>query len=154
MEKKLDGITSGEMIVAAIYSLSQKIMLLYSNAVLRETGLNWQDWRILRAVVSLQSCRAQDICEECGIKKSHVSNGLARLEERGHISRIKNEKDKRSRVVISTESGQKLVARARPKLHQLEAQISDQPDIGDPTILLDSLKLYQKKLGKLLEADG
>jgi hypothetical protein len=69
MGQNLNGMTSGEMIFATIYSLSQKIMMLYSKAVLRETGLNWQDWRILRAVVSLQSCRAQDICEEIGIKK-------------------------------------------------------------------------------------
>ena len=89
MAKELNTISSGEMLVAAIYSLSQKIMMLYSKAVFRETGLNWQDWRILRAVVALQSCRAQDICRESGIQKTHVSTALARLEEQGHISRKK-----------------------------------------------------------------
>lgn len=150
MEKDLDGITSGEMIVASIYSLAQKIMLLYSKAVLRETGLNWQDWRILRAVVSLQSCRAQDICSESGIKKAHVSNGLARLEERGHISRIENKRDGRSKIVVSTEQGQALVARARPKLQELEAKISHPPETGDADALLTSLESYRTELGKLL----
>jgi len=142
--------TSGEMIVATIYSLSQKIMMLYSGAIFRETGLNWQDWRILRAVVSLQSCRAQDICEESGIQKTHVSTGLARLEEQGHISRKKNKGDGRSRIVMSTEQGLELVERARPKLQQLEERISDQPEISDPGALLDSLETYQKQLGRLL----
>ena len=150
MEKNIDGISSGEMIVASIYSLAQKIMLLYSKAVLRETGLNWQDWRILRAVVSLQSCRAQDICEESGIKKAHVSNGLARLEERGHISRVINKSDGRSRIVESTEQGQQLVARARPKLQELDAKITLPPDTGDPDALLTSLESYKTELGKLL----
>ncbi len=138
------------MIVATIYSLSQKIMMLYSGAIFRETGLNWQDWRILRAVVSLQSCRAQDICEESGIQKTHVSTGLARLEEQGHISRKKNKGDGRSRIVMSTEQGLELVERARPKLQQLEERISDQPEISDPGALLDSLETYQKQLGRLL----
>ena len=151
MAKEMDGTTSGEMIVASIYSLSQKIMMLYSRAVFRETGLNWQDWRILRAVVALQSCRAQDICEESGIQKTHVSTGLARLEEQGHISRKKNKGDGRSRIVMSTEQGLELVARARPKLRQLEEKISDRPEIGDPGALLDSLETYQKELGRLLE---
>lgn len=153
MEDNLKGMTSSEMIVAAIYSLSQKIMMLYSNAVLRETGLNWQDWRILRAVVSLQSCRAQDICGESGIKKAHVSTGLARLEESGHISRIKNKGDGRSRIVTSTKQGQQLVARAQPKLLELEARISDQHQVGDPDMLLSGLKSYQKELGRLLADD-
>lgn len=151
MDKELNGMTSGEMIFAAIYSLSQKIMMLYSKAVLRETGLNWQDWRILRAVVSLQSCRAQDICKESGIKKSHVSNGLARLEECGHISRVENKHDGRSRIVISTEQGQELVARAQPKLHEFDIQLSRQPDVGDPDKLLSSLRSYKKELGRLLD---
>lgn len=151
MDSKINGMASGEMIFAAIYSLSQKIMLLYSKAVLRETGLNWQDWRILRAAVSLQSCRAQDICTESGIKKSHVSNGLARLEEYGHISRVENKGDKRSRIVISTEQGQNLVARAGPKLHEFEVQISSQPDVGDPDALLSSLRSYKDELGRLLD---
>lgn len=153
MNQKSNGMTSGEMIFAAIYSLSQKIMLLYSKAVLRETGLNWQDWRILRAVVSMQSCRAQDICTESGIKKSHVSNGLARLEECGHISRVENKGDGRSRIVMSTEQGQELVARAQPKLREFEAQISSQPDVGDPDELLSSLMSYKKELGRLLAND-
>ncbi len=151
MENESNSLNSGEMIFAAIYSLSQKIMMLYSKAVLRETGLNWQDWRILRAVVSLQSCRAQDICEESGIKKSHVSNGLARLEECGHISRVENKGDKRSRIVVSTEQGQELVARAQPKLHEFEAQISSQPDVGDPDALLSNLRSYKDELGRQLD---
>jgi len=150
MEKDIDGISSGEMTVASIYSLAQKIMLLYSKAVLRETGLNWQDWRILRAVVSLQSCRAQDICAESGIKKAHVSNGLARLEERGHISRVENKRDGRSKIVVSTEQGQALVARARPKLHELEAKLTHPAETGDADELLSSLESYKTELGKLL----
>lgn len=140
------------MIFAAIYGLSQKIMMLYSKAVQRETGLNWQDWRILRAVVAMQSCRAQDICEESGIKKSHVSNGLARLEESGHISRLENKGDRRSRIVVSTEQGQNLVARAGPKLQAFEAELSNQGDIGDPDLLLKSLRSYKDELGRLLES--
>jgi len=150
MVKELKGTNSGEMIVAAIYSLSQKIMMLYSRVVFRETGLNWQDWRILRAVVALQSCRAQDICDEIGIQKTHVSTGLARLEERGHISRKRNKGDGRSRIVMSTELGQELVACARPKLQELEARISNQTGVGDTGALLSSLETYQKELGRLL----
>jgi len=139
------------MLVAAIYALSQKIMRLYASAVARETGLNWQDWRILRAVVALQSCRAQDICAESGIKKSHVSNALARLEERGHICRIENAGDGRSKIVVSTEQGQALVARARPRLQALEARLAGGPgEAGDPKAILSGLRSYEEELDRLL----
>jgi len=152
MEDDLRGMSSGEMLVTAIHSLSRRIMLLYSAAVQRETGLSWQDWRILRAVVRLQSCRARDICAEVGIKKPHVSNGLARLERHGHIRREGDRGDGRSKIVRSTESGQELVAHATPRLQALERQLATPPlgTGGDPQHLLDSLRAYQQELDRLL----
>ena len=152
MDDDLRGMTSGEMLVAAIYSLSRRIMMLYSAAVQRETGLSWQDWRILRAVVRLQSCRARDICAEIGIKKPHVSTALARLERHGHIRREGDRGDGRSKIVRSTERGQQLVARAAPRLKALEDRLaSPAPDpAGDPRVLLDSLRSYQQELDRLL----
>lgn len=140
-----EGIT-GEGLIAAIHSLSHKLMLLYSQIVYAQTGLNWQDWRILRAVVSLQSCRAQDICDECGLKKPHVSNGLARLEKAGHIRRTKAAENSRSKIVLSTEQGETLVEKALPILDGLNSQISPDPNSHK---VLDELRSYQEELDRL-----
>ncbi|MQY44195.1 MarR family transcriptional regulator [Epibacterium sp. SM1969] len=140
-----EGIT-GEGLIAAIHSLSHKLMLLYSQIVYAQTGLNWQDWRILRAVVSLQSCRAQDICDECGLKKPHVSNGLARLEKAGHIRRTKAAENSRSKIVLSTEQGETLVEKALPILDGLNSQISTDPNSHK---VLDELRSYQEELDRL-----
>ena len=138
---------AGEGLIAAIHSLSHKLMLLYSQIVYDQTGLNWQDWRILRAVVGLQSCRAQDICDECGLQKPHVSNGLARLEKAGHIERSRNPENAKVKVVRSTAQGESLVQKAQPVLDDLNAQITTKrSSSGD---LLEELRGYQSELDRL-----
>lgn len=142
--------TSCEMLVSAITSISHKIMLLYSQAVFRETGLNWQDWRILRAVVALQSCRAQDICEESGLKKPHVSNGLARLEKAGHISRQTTPGNARIKIVTSTEQGKSLVQEAAPALEKINSQLALAGTDMDPAQVIEGLRSYEDELGRLV----
>lgn len=138
---------AGESLIAAIHSLSHKLMLLYSQIVFDQTGLNWQDWRILRAVVGLQSCRAQDICDECGLQKPHVSNGLARLEKAGHIKRSQNPENAKVKVVRSTPKGASLVEKALPVLDGLNAQITTKTSSGGD--LLQELRGYQSELDRL-----
>ena len=137
----------GEGLIAAIHSLSHKLMLLYSQIVFDQTGLNWQDWRILRAVVRLQSCRAQDICDECGLQRPHVSNGLARLEKAGHVERSRNPDNAKVKVVRSTAQGESLVQRAQPVLDGLNAQITTKASSGEG--LLQELQDYQSELDRL-----
>lgn len=143
-----DGL-AGESLIAAVHSLSHKIMLLYSQIVFQHTGLNWQDWRILRAVVNLQSCRAEDICDECGLKKPHVSNGLARLEQAGHIKRTKNVENYKVKLVKSTTQGESLVEKAQPVLDDVNSQISAGTSGANANQVLDELRGYQEELDKL-----
>ena len=144
----------GESLIAAIHSLSHKLMMLYSQIVFSHTGLNWQDWRILRAVVNLQSCRAQDICDECGLQKPHVSNGLARLEKAGHIKRTKNAERARGKLVLSTEKGAKLVETAQPFLDGLNSQISAGASAATGSHVLEELRAYQEELDRLAKVAG
>ena len=143
---------AGEGLIAAIHSLSHRLMLLYSKIVYDQTGLNWQDWRILRAVVGLQSCRAQDICDECGLQKPHVSNGLARLEKAGHIERSRNPENAKVKVVRSTAQGASLVHKAQPVLDDLNAQISTNGTSGEG--LLEELRGYQSELDRLAKSSS
>ena len=142
---------SGEALISAIFSLSQKIMRLYSNAVYQETGLNWQDWRILRAVVQLQSCRAQDICEEAGLKKAHVSAGLARLESIGHVERSDHSLDGRAKIVSSTVQGQELVRRAHPAIVTLDEKLAADAAALDPAVVVSQLESYRERLDSVLD---
>lgn len=146
-QDEMENVAPGEGLIAAIHSLSHKLMLLYSQIVFDQTGLNWQDWRILRAVVRLQSCRAQDICDECGLQSPHVSNGLARLEKAGHIERSRNPDNAKVKVVRSTAQGESLVEKAAPVLEGLNAQIETNSTIGDG--LLEELRGYQSELDRL-----
>lgn len=151
IDDKFDAPPTGETLISAIHSLSHKIMLLYSQIVFNQTGLNWQDWRILRAVVSLQSCRAQDICSESGLQKPHVSNGLARLEKAGHISRVKNPDNARSKLVVSTEQGESLVRNATPILEDLNARLSHSEDQDQSLTVLNELRSYESELDRLVK---
>ena len=152
MQDDIEEPVAGEGLIAAIHSLSHKLMLLYSQIVHDQTGLNWQDWRILRAVVGLQSCRAQDICDECGLQKPHVSNGLARLEKAGHIERSRNPENAKVKVVRSTAQGASLVQKAQPVLDDLNAQISTLATSGEG--LLEELRGYQSELDRLAKTSS
>lgn len=145
--ENIDSPVAGEGLIAAIHSLSHKLMLLYAQIVFDQTGLNWQDWRILRAVVSLQSCRAQDICEECGLQKPHVSNGLARLEKAGHIERSRSNANTKMKVVRSTARGTDLVHKAQPVLDNLTSQIGSSNSSAEN--VLHELQGYQTQLDRL-----
>ena len=147
--KSGNGVT-GESLIASIHSLSHKLMLLYAEIVYKQTGLNWQDWRILRAVVNLQSCRAKDICDECGLQKPHVSNGLARLEKAGHIERLKSPQNAKIKVVRITARGETLVERAEPVLEGLNAQLSTSASSGQD--VLNELRVFQMELDRLAKA--
>ena len=155
-QDEIDEPVAGESLIAAIHSLSHKLMLIYSQIVFDKTGLNWQDWRILRAVVGLQSCRAQDICDECGLKKPHVSNGLARLEKAGHIERPRNPGNAKVKLVRSTAQGKDLVERAQPVLDDLNTQFSSSESMASGSSLLDELRGYQTELDRLAKtaSDG
>jgi DNA-binding MarR family transcriptional regulator len=144
-------VEKGDSLIGAIYALSQKIMRLYLNAVVRETGLNWQDWRILRAAVELQTCRAQDISSESGLQKTHVSTGLSRLEKLGHIKRVSNPDHARNKLIISTEKGHELVQSASPVLDELESTLAAANDDNEGKALLRSLQEYEEHLGKMFE---
>ena len=140
---------TGEALISAIYKISHRIMRLYSDAVFNQTGLNWQDWRILQAVVSLQKCRAQDICDECGLQKPHISTGLARLEKAGHIARRRNPENRRGYLVVSTEKGSNLVESAGAALADLNERLSRASDGASHKHVLKELTQYQEELDRL-----
>jgi len=150
--ENIDSPVAGEGLIAAIHSLSHKLMLLYAQIVFDQTGLNWQDWRILRAVVSLQSCRAQDICEECGLQKPHVSNGLARLEKAGHIERTRSSVNNKMKLVRSTTQGTDLVQKAQPVLDDLTSQIGSNDSTAEN--VLHELQGYQVQLNRLANSSS
>jgi len=150
--ENVDSPVAGEGLIAAIHSLSHKLMLLYAQIVFDQTGLNWQDWRILRAVVSLQSCRAQDICEECGLQKPHVSNGLARLEKAGHIERTRSSANNKMKLVRSTTQGTDLVHKAQPVLDDLTSQIGSNDSTAEN--VLHELQGYQVQLNRLANSSS
>ena len=150
--ENVDSPVAGEGLIVAIHSLSHKLMLLYAQIVFDQTGLNWQDWRILRAVVSLQSCRAQDICEECGLQKPHVSNGLARLEKAGHIERTRSSANNKMKLVRSTTQGTDLVQKAQPVLDDLTSQIGSNDSTAEN--VLHELQGYQLQLDRLANSSS
>ena len=149
MNEDIDTPPTGEALISAIYRVSHRIMRLYSDAVFRQTGLNFQDWRILQAVVSLQTCRAQDICDECGLQKPHISNGLARLEKAGHIARRRNPDSRRGFLVVSTEQGSSLVESAGPALADLDKRLASSSGAEAGQQVLKELAHYQEELDRL-----
>lgn len=91
------------------YQFSQLAdVVSHSVATVYETrlGIARDDWRVLVAVNQERHMRAADIVLHTTLDKMQVSRAIARLENKGFISRTADSQDKRQQVLIVTAAGQ------------------------------------------------
>lgn len=83
-------------------------------------GITRADHRVLRAV-AMSGGKSFEIARSNGVTKQAVSKSIASLEERGFLVRKKLESDGRANLLVLTEKGKKLVARALEISRELDS---------------------------------
>lgn len=86
---------------------------------LHENGLTDQQWRIIRALVEVESREILDLSEVCGIHPASLSRILPKLDAAGVINRRPNEADHRRVIVSIAPKGQELFERIAPESERI-----------------------------------
>lgn len=116
-------------------NLSQYIGVAYRrsqvfyNEQMSSVGLTSGQYMYIIAICEEEGLSQDDLAHQLHIDKGTVANVLAKLEEKGFVSRKVNKKDKRGREVYTTEKAQKayeLALHARDEWHRrLTADFSE-----------------------------
>ncbi len=93
---------------------------------LHANGLTDQQWRIIRALMEVNSREILDLSEVCGIHPASLSRILPKLDAAGIIDRRPNTADQRRVIVTIAPKGRALFKQIAPESDRLyESIISD-----------------------------
>lgn len=92
-------------------------------------GLTDQQWRIIRALMEVESREILDLSEICGIHPASLSRILPKLDAAGIITRRPNKQDQRRVIVSIAPKGRALFDEIAPESERLYREIA--ADIGD-----------------------
>ncbi len=127
------------------FSLYQCANLLHktgSRAVEAE-GLTTQQWAVLGALSRPEAqtgISVNDLASYLMVSRQNLAGVIGRLERDGHICVEPDERDRRSRLIKMTASGQHVwLVQAQPKIHAYYEQALNEFSIGDMTHTLHYL---------------
>jgi homoprotocatechuate degradation regulator HpaR len=81
---------------------------------LREHGVNEQEWRIIRALVEVESIEIGELADQVFILKPSATRTVRNLETRGLVSRTRSSHDMRRAYIALTDAGRSLFATIAP----------------------------------------
>lgn len=82
--------------------------------VLRERGLNEQEWRIIRALVEVDRIEIGELAERVFILKPSATRTIKNLQARGIVSRTRSSTDQRRAFIALTAEGRELFHELAP----------------------------------------
>ena len=112
-------------------------------AHLRAHGLTDQQWRVIRALVEVDSLEIVDLSARCVIHPASLSRILPKLQARRLIARRTNEIDQRRTIVSIAPAGRALFATLVPESQAIYKQI--ERELG-----IRRLKAIYAMLGELI----
>ncbi|MFT6984789.1 MAG: DNA-binding MarR family transcriptional regulator [Psychromonas sp.] len=92
----------------------------------KSLNINAMHVHCLRIIAQISSCTANDIVQGLGRDKSQISILIKDMLSKGWVERKPNEVDKRSKLLVLTESGRDLI----DKVHQEDIVISKRMQQG------------------------
>ncbi len=107
-------------------------------AVLHAEGVARSEWRVLAVLAEHGEISIAQVVEAALSPQPTVTHAIRRLEDRGLISRVNSEHDRRQRMVSLTDEGTRLTDRLVRIAHQLETRALAQ--FGDVRSLISQLE--------------
>ncbi|PJK09281.1 MarR family transcriptional regulator [Lysobacteraceae bacterium NML120232] len=99
--------------------ISQSIAQLYAE----QFQISITEWRVLAVLGRYSGLSANELAERTAMDKVAVSRALARLVERGLISRSTHDDDRRRSVLSLSASGKRIHAQIAPLALQMERKL-------------------------------
>jgi len=120
----------------------------------RRWDLNLTAWRTLAILAQYEPTTAQNISRRSHIDKGWISRSVVRLEERGLLLRVPNDKDNRSQLLSLTDAGRELVAQIAPLSRQRNEALLSVLSPAEAESFLRCLELVQRRADAMLDDDG
>lgn len=120
-----------------------------------DLGLTTQQWAVLGALSRPEAeggMSVGDLARYLLVSRQNLSGLISRMERDGHIGSAQDGRDRRSRLITMTESGQKVwINEATPKIHDFYEQVLTDFSISDVT---HTLHYLLKLLDNMKRLDG
>jgi len=121
-------------------------------------GLTTQQWAVLGALSRPETqggMSVGDLARYLMVSRQNLSGLISRMERDGHIRSAPDGRDRRSRLVTMTESGQEVwMVQAQPKIHGYYEQALDGFSTNDITHTLHYLLKLLENMKRLDEEEG
>ena len=114
--------------------------------MLREHGLNEQEWRIIRALREVDQIDIGELAERVFILKPSATRTVKNLQRRNLVNRLKSERDQRRAYISLTPQARDLFDRLAPKN---EAEYSRITGIIGESDMLDLYELLRRVTDRL-----
>ncbi|CCD93351.1 Transcriptional activatory protein badR (Benzoate anaerobic degradation regulator) (fragment) [Bradyrhizobium sp. ORS 375] len=125
---------------------------------MQEEGLTTQQWAVLGA---LSRPKAQsgmsigDLAEYLMVSRQNLAGLVGRMERDGHVTIAQDERDRRSRLVMMTETGRHVwQTLALPKIHSYYDHVLADFSVNDTVHALHYLLKILENMKKLDDADN
>ena len=102
--------------------------------------------KILEYLLEHDGCIARDICRDCVLDKSTMTNLLGRMERQGLIVREENGQDKRASFLRLTDEGRALAEQAKEIFRQTDARAARNLSPEEQSQLVRLLKTVTQNL--------
>jgi len=113
--------------------------------LLREHGVNEQEWRIMRALLEADRLEIGELAERVFILKPSATRTVKNLEARGIVSRTRPRTDQRRSLIELTSKGRRLFEDLAPHSEHEYARITK-------LVGTDDMKQLYQLLGRVTEA--
>lgn len=110
--------------------------------LLREHGLNEQEWRIIRALVEVDHMEIGELAERVFILKPSATRTVKNLQARGILVRKRSDKDQRRAFISLTRRGREIFESFAPHSEREYARITE-------LLGADNMELLYSLLGRV-----
>jgi homoprotocatechuate degradation regulator HpaR len=93
--------------------------------LLREHGLNEQEWRIIRALFEVDKIEIGELADQVFILKPSATRTIRNLQTRKIVSRTRSDSDQRRAYIALTAAGRDLFATVAPESEAEYARLTD-----------------------------
>lgn len=125
---------------------SREAVMRHFRAALRHAGLTEQQWRVLRALMSVPEIEVTELARVTCLLGPSLSRILRDLEERSLISRQAVVADQRRALIAIAPAGRAIIEAAAPFSEAIYAEISRRFGTDDMARLHDLLRLLETRL--------
>ncbi len=112
----------------ALLRAREKVMGPIRN-MLADAGVTEQQWRVLRVLMEEGSLDPTTIADRAVLLLPSLTRILQKLEEKGFVTRTRDDNDRRRQVITVTEAGHALIAQNMPASQQQMARLRE--ELGD-----------------------